>query len=137
MEEFLEKISYDAINQLRRIAQKSSDKIKNGGGDEDEMSEPEILKLLMMHMSKNHHEDELEAFGDPEFKKRSTEENLSEDFEVEQNLNSESINIPDVKSRKTSFVNPNNKRKRSAKIKTHKLEKEVLEEFKQEQAPET
>eukprot|EP00347_Sterkiella_histriomuscorum_P015058 403358467 len=123
MEEFLEKISYDAINQLRRIAQKSSDKIKNGGGDEDEMSEPEILKLLMMHMSKNHHEDELEAFGDPEFKKRSTEENLSEDFEVEQNLNSESINIPDVKSRKTSFVNPNNKRKRSAKIKTQNLKR--------------
>lgn len=47
------------------------------------MSEPEILKLLMMHMSKNHHEDELEAFGDPEFKKRSTEENLSEEIEID------------------------------------------------------
>lgn len=67
MEEFLDKISHDTINQLRRIAQKSSDKMMNGGGDEDEMSEPEILKLLMMHMSKNHHDDELEAFGDPEF----------------------------------------------------------------------
>lgn len=78
MEEFLEKISHDAINQLRRIAQKSSDKMQNGGGDEDEMSEPEILKLLMMHMSKNHHDDELEAFGDPEFKRKSIEENLSE-----------------------------------------------------------
>ena len=47
------------------------------------------------------------------------------------------MNIPDVKSRKTSFVNPNNKRKRSAKVKTHKLEKEVLEEFKQDLAPDT
>jgi hypothetical protein len=50
------------------------------------MSEPEILKLLMMHMSKNHHEDELEAFGDPEFKKRSTEENLTEKEGTLENL---------------------------------------------------
>lgn len=53
--------------------------MQNGGGDEDEMSEPEILKLLMMHMSKNHHDDELENFGDPEFKKKIIDENLSEE----------------------------------------------------------
>lgn len=44
------------------------------------MSEPEILKLLMMHMSKNHHDDEIEAFGDPEFKQKSKEQNLSEEL---------------------------------------------------------
>lgn len=72
----MDKVSHEALGQLRRIAQKSSDKMKNGGGEEDEMSEPEILKLLMMHMSKNHHEDELEAFGDPEFRKLAVEMEL-------------------------------------------------------------
>lgn len=30
------------------------------------MEEPQIMKLLMMHMSKNYHEDELQKFGDAE-----------------------------------------------------------------------
>lgn len=54
--------------------------MKNGGGEEDEMSEPEILKLLMMHMSKNHHEDELLAFGDPEYR------NLAEEVQDDEDL---------------------------------------------------
>ena len=32
------------------------------------MEEPELLKLLMMHMSKNYHEGELQLFGDAEVK---------------------------------------------------------------------
>jgi len=32
------------------------------------MEEPELLKLLMMHMSKNYHEGELQQFGDADMK---------------------------------------------------------------------
>lgn len=59
MEQFLENISYDTINFLKKKALKT----KGAGGDEEEMDEPEMLKLMMMHMSKNHHEDELTQFG--------------------------------------------------------------------------
>ena len=70
------------------------------------MSEPEILKLLMMHMSKNHHEDELETFGDPEFKKKSTEEHMSEDIH---SVNSPSSTITLSNSRKQSNILQNKK----------------------------
>lgn len=55
MEQFLENISYDTINLLKKRALQT----KAFQGDEEEMDEPEMLKLLMMHMSKNHHEDEI------------------------------------------------------------------------------
>lgn len=45
------------------MAQKSSGK----NGEEFQMDEPELLRLLMMHMSKNYHEDELQKFGDAAF----------------------------------------------------------------------
>jgi SHAQKYF class myb-like DNA-binding protein len=73
MENFLENISQETLNSLRKVAQKSSDKkaaaakarlaLGQSNDDpeceEEEMSEPEMLKLLMMHMSKNHHDDEV------------------------------------------------------------------------------
>lgn len=59
MDTFLENISFDTIYFLKRKALKS----KTSGGDEEEMEENEMIKLMMMHMSKNHHEDELKQFG--------------------------------------------------------------------------
>lgn len=73
------------------------------------MSEPEILKLLMMHMSKNHHEDELQAFGDSQ--QPGDMENLTQDQTIKQ---------PSI--RQGSNNSNGNKRKRSAKVKTATLE---------------
>lgn len=41
------------------------------------------------------------------------------------------VTIPS--NRKGSFINPISKRKRSAKVKTHQLEKEILEDQKNEE----
>lgn len=60
MEEFLEKISHNTLNDLKRMAQQSQD-AKLGAV---EMGDAEILKLVMMHMSKSYHEDEIEMFQD-------------------------------------------------------------------------
>lgn len=60
MEEFLEKLSHETLNDLRRMAQQSQD-AKLGAV---EMGDAEILKLVMMHMSKSYHEDEIEMFQD-------------------------------------------------------------------------
>ena len=59
MEQFLEQISYDTLNLLKKRASQA----KGGPNGEGEMDEPQMLQLLMMHMSKNHHDDEVKKFG--------------------------------------------------------------------------
>ncbi|CDW87315.1 myb-like dna-binding shaqkyf class family protein [Stylonychia lemnae] len=140
MEDFLESISHDTLNQLRKIAQKSSDKVgPNGEPAEEEMSEPEILKLLMMHMSKNHHEDELEAFGDPEFKMQNQLKIESSQTIAEQDSRlrsqSEFISVSSATRKASTMISTSSgiagaasRRKRSAKIKTSQLEQATLAE---------
>ncbi|MFS8159553.1 MAG: hypothetical protein ACMG6E_04940 [Candidatus Roizmanbacteria bacterium] len=56
MEQFLDNMSYETLQDLRATAQRSIDR-----GQENQIDgEAEIDKLLMMHMSKNHHGDEVE-----------------------------------------------------------------------------
>lgn len=56
MEQFLDNMSHETLQDLRATAQKNIDR-----GMENEVDgEAEIDKLLMMHMSKNHHADEVE-----------------------------------------------------------------------------
>jgi hypothetical protein len=56
MEQFLDNMSHETLQDLRATAQRSIDR-----GQENQIDgEAEIDKLLMMHMSKNHHGDEVE-----------------------------------------------------------------------------
>jgi len=54
MEVFLETLSIETLNELKKSALSFSE---SNDGHLD--GEAEIDKLLMMHMSKHHHEDEL------------------------------------------------------------------------------
>ncbi len=60
MEQFLDNMSHETLQDLRATAQRSIDR-----GQENQIDgEAEIDKLLMMHMSKNHHGDEVEKAVD-------------------------------------------------------------------------
>lgn len=54
MEQFLENLSLETLNELKRNAIAFQER-----GDPQLDGEAEIDKLLMMHMSKHHHEDEV------------------------------------------------------------------------------
>jgi len=54
MEQFLENLSLETLNELKKSAISFQER-----GDAQLDGEAEIDKLLMMHMSKHHHEDEV------------------------------------------------------------------------------
>lgn len=55
------------------------------------MEEPELLKLLMMHMSKNYHEGELQLFGDAEVKMEATIQEVRQESLVQGQATKRSI----------------------------------------------
>ena len=59
MQEFLEKISQESLTQLKLIAQQCQEQ-KVSINAETMCDQPEVLELVMMHMSKGYHEEELE-----------------------------------------------------------------------------
>lgn len=60
MESFLDNMSHETLKELRATAQNNIDR-----GQENQVDgEAEIDKLLMMHMSRNHHVDEIEKVVD-------------------------------------------------------------------------
>jgi S-adenosylhomocysteine hydrolase len=58
MDQFLETLSIETLKELKKSAVIFAE---SNEGHVD--GEAEIDKLLMMHMSKHHHEDELPEFG--------------------------------------------------------------------------
>ena len=57
METFLKQISQESLNHLKRIAQQSQDSKVSINSESDQ---PDIVELVMMHMSKGYHEEEIE-----------------------------------------------------------------------------
>ncbi len=59
MDDFLARVTQDNINQLKIIAQTCQDN-KVQISEETIAEQPEVVQLVMMHMSKGYHEEELE-----------------------------------------------------------------------------
>ena len=59
MEEFLDRISQDSLNHLKRVAQQCQDSKVSINAD-TMCDQPEVVELVMMHMSKGYHEEEIE-----------------------------------------------------------------------------
>ena len=59
MDEFLDRISQESLNQLKRIAQQCQDS-KVQITEATMCDQPEVVQLVMMHMSKGYHEEEIE-----------------------------------------------------------------------------
>ena len=59
MDEFLESITQESLNQLKFIAQQCQDS-RVHITDEALNAAPQVIQMVMMHMSKGYHEEEIE-----------------------------------------------------------------------------
>lgn len=85
MEQFLENLSLDTLEEIKNSAQSYVSK----GGESQVDGEAEIDRLLMMHMSKHHHVDELPSIVKAEtslFRKESMKRKRTFQKEEDHNL---------------------------------------------------